>query len=86
VASLRDLLFGAGVLKKVAEGPPAGDQNSAPPASPSGIDVAAEAQKAADRAKAATTTPAPQPAAPVVKPKPKPTAAGTIGAALKGAP
>lgn len=87
MASLRDLLFGAGVLKKVADGPQP-DQNSAPPANPSGIDIAAEANKAAARAKAAVTTPAPQPAAPLVKPpvKPKPaTAAGAIGTALKGA-
>jgi hypothetical protein len=83
VASLRDLLFGSGILKQAAAGP---QQPAAPqpiPAGQTGIDVAAEAQKAAARAQAApppTVTPTAG-AAPVKKNK-LPTATA-IGDALK---
>jgi len=77
MASLRDFLFGAGTLDKVARSGSDG-QAAAPagPAQPSGIDLAAEAQKAAARAKTAAAPPtvAPSPA-PVIKKKPAP--AGT---------
>lgn len=86
---LRDLLFGAGVLKKAAEGPPAATA-PALPAQPSGIDMQAEALKAAARAgvkpaSPASTTPAPaaapvKPAAPAVKKKPAaPTVSQHVG-------
>jgi hypothetical protein len=64
---LRDFLFGAGPLKQAAA-PPA-TPNTPQPAQPSGVDMQAEAAKAAKR-----SLPAPAPAAPVVK-KQKP--AGT---------
>lgn len=83
MASLRDLLFGAGVLKKAAEGPPAADQNSAPPANPSGIDLAAEANKAAARSLPAKPVTPATPAPTVAPKKKKPTAADAIGTALK---
>ncbi len=68
-----DFLFGSSALKKAAAGAPSGDQNSAPPANPSGIDMQAEAAKAAARSKPATPAPAPAAPKPITVTKKKPT-------------
>lgn len=82
MAALRDLLFSAGILKKAATtdvtAPPA---QVLTPAQPSGIDIAAEAQKAAARSRA-PVKPAPPPATAPVRKK----NATAIGTALKSAP
>jgi len=50
--ALSDFLFGAGALKKAAKGPTPAPAPAPVPQSSQGIDVAAEAQKAADRMRA----------------------------------
>lgn len=54
--ALKDFLFGSGALKKAASGPTSTPPAPVPQAS-QGIDVAAEAQKAADRMKAQSGSP-----------------------------
>ncbi len=68
-----DFLFGSSALKKAAAGTPSGDQNSAPPANPSGIDMQAEAAKAAARSKPAAAPAPAAPAKPITVTKKKPT-------------
>ena len=82
--SLKDLLFPARVpLRDAAEGPkPA---TPVTPASP-GIDVGAEAQKAAARSLAPAATPAPMPAPAAPAKKKKGVNATAIGSALSQQP
>ena len=73
--TLKDWLFPAAKPLRDVAGPAT---PAAPASQPSGVDVAAAAQRQADRQ---LKPPTPAPAAPVVKKK-KPSVAGTIGAQL----
>lgn len=65
MGAVSDFLFGKKVLKQAAQGTPAPAPST--PSQPSGIDMAAEAQKAADRAKAQKAGPLATPMTPQTK-------------------